>query len=174
MNKSFSFTLHDGSCLSFSLPVHNGQLVINRFMPDFLAPEVDPSLASAFAGYEALIDPTEFEQDCRSMVSYMNDKRLQTNYDYSYLEVLGAVLESHIERYGRLFFTDLCTYIDEVTYLMYGFGFDELYLKERLYPLMAFIATRDLSDYVKEGSPYGVIQFTSTTTWRKLKEYCDA
>ena len=174
MDKSFLFTLYDGSRLSFSLLVYNGQLVTNRFMPDFLTHGADSPFASAILGQMALIDPMEFKQDCRSMISYININRLQTNMDTSYMDALASVLVSHIKRCGRLFFSDLCTYLDEVTYLMHGFGYDEYNLKERTYPQMAYIAIINLKDYVKEGSPLGIIPFTSTAKWTRLKEYCEA
>lgn len=56
---------------------------------------------------------------------------------------------------------------------MYGFGFDEKGLRNRTYPQMAYIAVLNLTDYVKDGNEFGIIPFTSTSKWMRLKKYCE-
>lgn len=107
MDKVYFFTLYDGSHIRMSIPMHHGELITNRFMPDFLSPSADSPFAHAISGQMALIDPSEFEQDCHSMIAYLNEKRLQTNLDTSYMEALAFTLVSHINRCGRLFFLGL-------------------------------------------------------------------
>ena len=174
MERSFGFRFYDGNTSSFRIPLHNGQLVTNKFMPKMLYPNSsNPFLASAMVGTPmALQDPNEFSNDVDAMVGYINTSRKPTNLDTSYMDAVVYLVVNHIKQYGRLFFTDLCTFLDEVTWIMYGFGFDEDNLRNRVYPQMAYILVLNLGEYVKEGSPYGIIPFTSTKMWSTLKDYC--
>ena len=133
----------------------------------------NPFLASAMVGTPmALQDPSEFTNDVNAMVNYINSYRKPSNTDTSYTSAVEHLIDRHIKQYGRLFFTDLCTFLDEVTWIMFGFGFDEISLRDRVYPQMACILVLKFGQYVKEGSPYGIVPFTSTRMWSTLKQYC--
>ncbi len=173
MDRSFSFRFHDGNTSLFRVPQHNGQLVTNQFMPKMFYPNhSNPIIASMMVGTPmALQDPNEFSHDVNAMVGYINTTRKPSNIDTTYMDAVVNLVVNHIKQYGRLFFTDLCTFLDEASWLMYGFGFDEDNLRDRVYPQMAYILVLNLGDYVKEGSPLGIIPFTSTKMWATLKDY---
>lgn len=120
----------------------------------------------------ALQDPDEFANDTATMVNIINAKKMPSNIDTSYMEAVAYIVAFHIKRHGRLFVADLGAYLDEVSWLMFGFGFKEDFLKNHSYPQMAYILVRDLDQYIKEGTPYGIIPFTSTNKWNELKNYC--
>ena len=131
-------------------------------MPDFIKqPPFDFSIT--------LQDISEFNADCQNLIDEINSSRWQYNTDTAYYYALKSIVREHIENYGRLFFSDLTSYVDDCCYLMLGFGFDAGRLKSEIYLQFILLIVQEFEEYIQDGNPMiGVVPFTSTSKYAIL------
>lgn len=162
MTRTFHYRFYDGFIINVTVPIMNGFVRSNDFMPDFIK-------TAPFGLSIALQDINEFNTDCQKLVDEINANRWAYNADTSYYYALREIVQQHINNYGRLFFSDLMTYIDECCHLMYSFGFDAASLKSEIYLLLILSVLNEFKDYVKDGNPmFGVVPFASTSKYKIL------
>ena len=173
MNRlSFNFRLNDGKLLSLSLESEYGGVVTNKYMPEILSPFYGNPFADGTG--KNIQDTAEFKADCESIIECLNNPSYGLDYRKyeDWFQVLAAMVTFHIKNYGRLFFSDLKTYVDDVTLLMSAAGYYDGDLK-KYYPKFVLWITDEYSQYVKDGNPsVGIIAVTSTPVYRILKEHC--
>lgn len=156
MTRTYNFKFYDGHTIFVTVPIMNHCVRTNDLMPDFLK-------QFPFGFSISLQDMNEFHEDCQSIINEINNNRWQYNSDTSYYFALKSVVKKHINSYGRLFFSDLTSYVDDCCYLMRGFGFDSERLKSEVYLQLICLIIREFSDYIKDGNPMiGIVPFTTT------------
>lgn len=162
MTRTFNFRFYDGRTINEIVPIMNGCVKSNDFMPDFIK-------QVPFCLSIALQDLNEFNADCQNIVDEISTNRWQYNADTTYYYALKAIVRQHINNYGRLFFSDLTSYVDDCCLLMKGLGFDVYRLKADIYLQLLFLIIQEFEDYIKDGNPVvGVILFTSTSKYTLL------
>ena len=162
MTRTFQYCFYDGHTINVTVPIMNGCVKSNDFMPDFIK-QVPFGLSIA------LQDINEFNADCQNLVDKINTNRWQYNSDTAYYFALKEVVRQHISNYGRLFFSDLTSYVDDCCHLMKGFGFDAYRLKSEIYLQLIFLIIQEFKDYIKDGNPMiGIMPFTSTSKYTIL------
>lgn len=169
MTRTFHYRFYDGTIINVTVPIMNGCVKSNDFMPDFIK-------QFPFGLSIALQDINEFNADCQNLVNEINSNRWQYNTDTAYYFALKEVVRQHISNHGRLFFSDLTSYVDDCCHLMKGFGFDAYRLKSEIYLQLVFLIIQEFKDYIKEGNPMvGIIPFTSTSKYtillQNMKKY---
>ena len=158
--KVFNYYLKSGKNLSVRMDERNGQVVLARFMPDYLlltygSPMFGPGMN--------LIDEDEFNHDCQMMVDCINDNNLDYKDSGHCFEVLNAVVKSHIGHYGRIFIGDLFTYTDEMCELMSAMGYSDATIRV-LYPNFVEAAVERNKADVKDDAPN---PFDDTPFWQR-------
>ncbi len=165
MNKTFYFTLSNSSGhrqIAIILPYQNGMVVTNAYRPNL-------NSGSISFIEESFIDANEFENDCRQMVAFLNNRQLDLWNPDSYLDALIAVVDNHVRRVNRIFINDLMCYIDEISYIQEQMGKVKFALKNEYLLTMAFFIQR-YGDLVKEsiGVPVPFTQSNRFSTFLDL------
>lgn len=162
MTKTFYFSFYDGYTISVVVPINRNCVQSNEFMPDFIK-EFPFGLTIALQAID------EFQADCNNIVNEINMNRWKYNIDSTYYYALKIIVEKHISKYGRLFFSDLTGYADVCCHLMRGFGFDANRLKSEVYLVLIQLILQEFKDYIKDGNPMvGVVPFTTTHKYNIL------
>jgi len=184
----FNYYLTSGKSLSVKMDERHGEIVLGRFIPDYLlltygSPMFGPGMN--------LIDDEEFNHDCQVMVDCINDNNLDYKDSGHCFEVLNAVIKSHINHYSRIFIGDLLTYTDEMCELMSAMGYSDATIKV-LYPNFVEAAVErnkaDVKDdapdpfandslgytpfWQKPAAPANPRSFASTNRYQRLVEMC--
>ncbi len=146
--------------LAFSAPINRGMVQTSRFTPVELLQPVNP----LFNGGSQYEDEQEFISDCQKLIHLSTISQYDDLFG-SNLEALFAILMGHIERFKRLLFNDLLTYIDCFSYILLAHGYSEAQVKQ-MYPRVVKMAVEQLAYYLK--CQYTLIPFTSSNLYNNI------
>lgn len=172
--RRYNFHLKKGKDLSFVMDTNSyGFVLINRFVPDYFDIGYGNPL---FAKEIHALDPAEFEADCQKMIDCFNGNNLNYRDGQHCFDVLAAIVDWHIERFGRLLFPDLMTYASEMCELMAAMGYSIPVLKT-FYPIAVLSCVDMFSDDVKEsingfGGRPQIFKFTDTPRYSRIAQMC--
>ncbi len=165
---NFSFHLWDKGVISFDLPVENGGVITSQFFPSVLsakniAMQQKNPLAAFLSKEELVSDPNEVRNDLSCMIAFINQSGLSTSQTDSYFKAIDHSVKRHIDNFGRLFFTDLCSYINIACHIMATCGFSSNSIRD-VYLYAIFLTVDTYGDNVKDGGFMGMIVPFSTTS----------
>jgi len=139
----------------------NGRMVqTSRFTPVELLQPVNP----LFIGGAQYEDEQEFISDCQKLIHLSTISQYDDLF-HSNLEALFAILMNHVEKFKRLLFNDLLTYIDCFSYILFAHGFSEAQVKQ-LYPGVVKMAVDQLPYFLK--CQYTLMPFTSSFLYNNI------
>lgn len=168
----FSFDLWDRGVVSIEMPAMNGGVNTSKFTPKeiFTRNATNPFFAQAFMGPCSISDPNEVKEDLHFMIQYINTNIIALDEEASYVNIVNNSVQKHIQKYGRLFFTDLCTYIDIAAHIMSICNYEPSLIRN-FYIFAIFNTVKNYGDLVKDGHPiYGIFPFSDSPKFRNVLE----
>ncbi|WP_346694501.1 hypothetical protein [uncultured Alistipes sp.] len=171
----FSFLVWDRGLTSFDLQTMNGGVITSQFFPNVLsaknlAMQQGSPLASSLAGEYAISDPNEIRNDLSYMIGFINQSRLPTDQSDTYFKAIENSVKNHIDNYGRLFFSDLCSYIDIASHIVVSCGFPPKNI-QYMYLKAIYIMVDTYGEKVKDAGFMGmIVPFSTTPKYRIVTE----
>ena len=172
-----SFCLPDKGEVSLELPIVNGGINTNKYFPEEILFENvsnDSFIGRNIGNFGKMIpstDSDEIKDDLNYMLHYIHTNKytFDGNSAYDFLDILTNSIDRHLQKFRRLLFPDLCTYIDLTAYLMSVYDFNETTIRN-FYIWAIYSITGIYQDLVKEFNPYtGIIPFSQTNKYRNIK-----
>lgn len=166
----FTLVLWDRGIVAIEMPSVNGGINTGEYFPTSIITSNSQSAftTQAFQGMASCSDPQDVKKDLEHMAGFINYHRANLKDINSFISAIGNSVTNHIKTYGRIFFSDLCTYIDLAAHIMNvcGFSKKDIYI---VYIWSLYEITRVYNDSVKEGNPmFGIIPFSSTAVYRNV------
>lgn len=149
MEFTYSFTINcrPPFFASVRLPLRNNMVVFGQFRPDkILNKNFHHPAVTGMVHYETA---DEFRNDCTAIVNRVNATISNSNIQRSFEEALIYVVDSHVERCGRIFINDLMAYIDTYCELVLAIGCNKEHLRKQ-YPVILLALVEEYSNYVLE------------------------
>lgn len=171
-----SFTLWDRGLVCIELPGDHNGVDTSKYLPRIIYTyDAENNIfAQSLQRMSSTTPNSEVQMDLRYMLDFINSNRINLKYPYSFAIVVENSVQEHIQKYGRLFFSDLCSYIDLAAYLMSLYGFNDSEI-EKTYIYLIHKTVSNNDKFVKDGHPiYGIIPFSSTRLYRNICKIIDA
>lgn len=167
MEKTFSFYISaENFTYSFSLPMSMGQNVDATGLrhPDYKKVNSASEFLNSVASYSELVPISSFQDDMNLFVSYLErqKKPLET---IMLFDALAYVCKKHIERFGRLIYGDLLSYVDVFIYVDYAIFQSDLSTYHNLYNKAVYYILNKFPNNVIFQGPFG-----SSYTWADVPE----
>lgn len=171
--------LWDRPAISFSLPEWLGGVISNQFYPELISNKNifskygNPLIGEGLMDERKVSDLNEFEKDFKFMISFINSRKLRSCDSETFFIAVGNSVENHICQFGRIFFSDLCSYIDVASHIMNGCGFSRD-LIQQIYLGIIYMIANDYGDLVKDSEIMGmIVPFTLTNRYKIIKQLVD-
>lgn len=168
----FSFTLWDKGLSYIDIPTVSWGIDTSQYLPQIIYTKNSESsfIAQSFQGMRSVSDPQEVQNDLDYMLEFINNNRINLITQYSYISVVENSVWRHIGTYGRVFFTDLISYVDLAAHLMVLYDFNGCEIRNT-YIRIIFEIVKKYGDLIKEGHPaLGIIPFSSTQIYKNIEE----
>lgn len=125
-------------------------------------------LASAFMGDQALMEKDEFEKDLRNQVKWINESHEEPSTQI-FFDACCKACHQHIARCGRLFISDMFSYLDVFALLLNTYFGQSKEQTTYMYLECTKVLGHALNQYVK--CPVGYGNFVDFDTWAKRNEF---